>query len=618
MPKKNNGIYTFVLLLIIFICAITFYFNNQHGSVKYKRLLLAPMFNVFDPCSDLEADPASVGNCNQPGGSAAQLVENTLSKFGPTIDPNGRFELGYTLHIPLLRLFKRENAEWVIDQSSVERIVRTLHDSNRPAVVYLFSTHFGVNSPIETDLAGDPSNLAVTMAGPLSRDKYYDHDIFPWTFATTNNNLTRRRAQAIDAVVEEICRLPKSDRDKIRGITMLGELHHLFPNFQGGMGFQDKYLITDYSQASIADFRSFVEARYHWVFALNNSLGSTYKSFAEVDPPSKDIRTQPLTRFTEHIDSYAHGSVPIAGWLYVPTGAQRAQPWVRLYLDGEFVERLPANLSRQDVRDANPGFSTADVGWRFDLKFSDLPSGIHRVDVLFEERPDHWVNLGSRDISVMERNQATPRILPQKELPPAVPPGLNLRWSMDYPVNLTSYYYNPLVPLWHEFRNSQVVNYLSYVDKRVRRSCLKDTKTYVHQLIPFPNPSWDFNKFAVDASLKPLGDIHLGVSLYGEATYGSSFFDWYSKSKHTSYGVTEFHPLRPLSLELARQMFEKHRTSNAQFLSFFLKTQKMKEELSGAAYQFAFDPDNPAFGSDQLHSTVKTLINEPAPRLPNR
>ena len=41
---------------------------------------------------------------------------------------------------------------------------------------------------------------------------------------------------------------------------MLGELHHLFPNFQAGMGFGDKYLVSDYSPASVEGFRAFLAA----------------------------------------------------------------------------------------------------------------------------------------------------------------------------------------------------------------------------------------------------------------------------------------------------------------------------------------------------------------------
>lgn len=568
------------------------------------------MINVFDACSNPEIDPATIGGCNRPGGSAAQLMESTLSSLGPRISPDRRFELGYTLQFPLLRLFKQEAGAWVIDRPVIERMVRTLHDDDRPAIVYLFSTHFGLGAPIEPGLAADPGNLAVTAAGPMSIDKFYEHDIYPWTFATTDNELTRRREQAAKAVVDEICRLPQRDRDKIRGVTLLGELHHLFPNFQGGMGFQEQYLVSDYSRASIEGFRTFLAGRFGTVAAMNKEIGADYPSFAAVDPPSKDIRTQPLSRYTEHIDSYAHGTLPISGWLYASKSQQHETLWVRIYRNGEFVDRVRVNMSRQDVFEAHPEFSTADVGWRFDLDYTRLEPGVHRLDAILEGHGERWVHLGTRHVAVMDRTQSTPRELPALALPVTVFPDATLTAYVDLPTDRSSYYYNPLVPLWHRFRGSQVVAYLRHFDQRVRDSCLAHVDTYIHQITPFTNPSWDANKFAVDASLELFDRVHLGVSLYGEPTYGASFFNWYARSKHQTYGVTEFHPLRAMTLDEARAMFDRHRANGAQFVSFFLKTQKLNGAPSGAPYQFAFDPANPKFSSDRLYETMKSLVNE--------
>lgn len=388
-----------------------------------KPLLLAPMINVLDPCNDMLEPPAGIGNCNRLGGSAAPLTESTLSGLGPRISPNGRFELGYTMQFPLFRLLKQQGSDWVVDLPVIKRMVDTLHEDDRRAVVCFFSTHFGVDAPIEPVLAGDVRNLAVSPAGPMRRDRFYEHDIYPCTFATTDDDLTRRRVQVIDAVVDEICRLPQRDGDKIRGVTLLGELHHPFPNFQGGMGCQEKYLVSDYSGASTAGLRAFLVTRFDSVASLNIALGSDYPSFAAVDPPSKEIRTQPLTRYTEHIDSYAHGTLPISGWLYAPTQQPAALRWIRLYRNGNFVDRVPVNLSRQDVHEAHPEFGTADVGWRFDLNFPAFARGIHRLDTILGDQPDRWVHLGTPYVSAMERNQATPIALPQKDLPPTVAPG---------------------------------------------------------------------------------------------------------------------------------------------------------------------------------------------------
>ena len=586
-----------------------------HSPAPPSRLLMAPMMNVIDPClgapsraAPAAMDPAS--ECDREGGSAAGLIERTLSDLGPRVSPNGRFELGYTLQFPLLRLLREQGSDWVVDQPAVERLVRTLHDVDRPAIVYLFSTHFGVDSPIEKVLMQDPANLAVTPVGSMTQDRYYASDVYPWTFSSTENGITRRRVQVIDAVVDEICRLPQHDRDKIKGVTLLGELHHLFPNFQAGMGFRERYLVSDHSAASISGFRAFLAARFGSVAALNQAVGADYPSFDAVDPPSRDIRSQPLTRFTEHIDSFAHGTLPISGWVHLMAPGAREQLWVRIYRDGEFVGRAAVGLSRQDVFEARPEFGTADVGWRFDLDHAGLAPGVHRIDLILEGHGDNGVLIGTRHVSVMDRNQTTPRDVPAKALPITVPADASVLSYVDLPAERSSYYYNPLVPLWHEFRGSQVVDYLRYFDARVRRSCLSEVDTYIHQITPFTNPGWDVNKFAVDASLAPFGRAHLGVSLYGEPTYGTSFFDWYARSKHKTYGLTEFHPLRAMAPDEARRMFDHHRTSGAQFLSFFLDTRTAAGSAPVLRNQFSFDPANPSFGSDRLYDTVKTLLGE--------
>ncbi len=63
----------------------------------------------------------------------------------------------------------------------------------------------------------------------------------------------------------------------------------------------------------------------------------------------------------------------------------------------------------------------------------------------------------------------------------------------------------------------------------------------------------------------------MGVSLYGEPTYGSSFFKWLAGTRHKHYGVTEFHPLKPLDARDLRRVLAAHEAQGAQFLSFFLE-----------------------------------------------
>ncbi len=584
-----------------------------------ERLLLAPMMNLLEPC--IQPTRAPVTNappevalwCGAGSTSLAPVVETTLAALGPRLPANSTLELGYTLQIPLLRLLKRKDDDWMVDREALSKLVRTLSDVDRPAVVYLFSTHFGVNAPIELELASDPKNLLVTQTGALPVDTYFGDAVFPWNFTTTDNGITRRRLQVIDAFLEEVCALPPKDRDKIRGITMLGEVHQMFPKLESGMGFYSPYLITDYSEVSRQSFREFLETRFKTVHRLNKAINENYVSFASVDPPSKDIRHQPLQRFSEHIDAFAHGSFPVAGWAHVGNGPGSDAATVRVYRNGEYVGSAPIRGGRQDVAAAHPEFGTADVGWQFNVDFKNLEVGIHTLDLMLEIPGQELRHLAERQIAVMGREQQRPPALTKQALPPHRKPEASISYFVDSPQQESAYFYNPLVMLWHEFRGEQVMRYLAHFDQHLRRSCLRDAAIYTHQILPFLNPGWDANRFAAERSLRPFGQTRTGISLYGDATYGVSFDQWFKTSGLKSYGVTEFHPLKPMPPEQVSSMLEKHRLRGADFVSFFLEPKGLTPGNGVGLNQFSFDPQVRNFGSDVLYRSTKSVINQTPP-----
>ena len=581
-------------------------------------MLLAPMVGVIDPCVMAQNDAVAQElsgmqvSCTGPDGSAAALVESTLAELQPSGSAPGLYPLGYTLPVPLLQLFRLGKNGWGIDHDTLGRLVRTVRDTNRPLILYLFSTHFATDAPLEKALAADPANLAQTRDGPLAQGRYYGAAIHNWTFASTQTELTSRRVQATQALLEELCRLPAQDIAKIRGVTLLGELHHLFPDFEAGMGFAPPYRVTDYSPHSVLGFRQFLQQEFPSIEQLNRVLGADYISFEEVQPPSRDIRSEPLQRFTEHIDSFAHGILPIAGWAYVDQAEGAAPPWVHVYRNGTFVGKTPANQGRQDVLAARPAFGNANTGWRLDMDFRRLPTGLHRIDVFLEQKPGKLVPMGTRHIALMDRQQTTPQPLPQKHLPTSAPADVRLQAHIDLPADQSAYYYNPLVPLWHAFRGQQVVEYLKFFDGVVNQSCLAGTPRYTHQIIPFTNPSWDANKFAIQASLKPMGAIRLGVSLYGDAAYGTSFPRWYGSTGHQGYGVTEFHPLKAMDAPAMRRILAQHAARGAEFLSFFLEPRWQGQLVARGHNIFSFDPENKHFNSNYLHSSIENIMKIPS------
>lgn len=590
--------------------SLTVFLRAQRDS-----LLLAPMIGGLEPClfapsqQDRAALPEGSMPCEVGSQSAAARVEATLNRFGPLHSRDRRYELGYTLNAPLLRFLTKRGEQWEVDFDAVQSLVRTIRDVQRPVVLYLFSNHFGVGAPIEQALAAHPDNLMKTAQGVMRQDKYYSVDIYPWSFTTTRNEITRQREKVIGAILGEVCRLPRPEIDKIRGVTLLGELHHLFPNFEGGMGYAGRYLVSDYSPESVAGFRHFLATRFASVPAMNRALDADFARFEDVPAPSKDIRNEPLNNFAEHIDSFAHGGLPVSGWAVIPARASADPLWVRVYHNGEFVARVPVRYARQDVLHAFPEFKTADVGFSYQLDYAKFPRGMHVVSAYLEQPREPLVRLATRRIVVMDKHQIPPKPLPQAAEPPSVEPDARLRFHVDYPADLSSYYFNPLVPLWHEFRSQQVRAYLAHFQMMVAKSCIGRDSIYAHQILPFSNPGWDSGKFSIGADLGVPSDLGLGVSLYGEASYGHSFFEWLDTAQRTRYGVTEFHPLRALDPPGLADVLAQHEQRGARFVSFFLEPAGRPAADGKVANLFSFDPENPKFGSDVLADSVRKLMN---------
>lgn len=309
-------------------------------------MLLAPMIGIIDTCillknSDKNIDADLFSACTGENGSAAELVESTLSSIhsAHSIENTHKtdYELGYTLHIPLLQLFHFINGQWEINNIIVSKVIRTICDTSRPVILYFFSTHFSAHAPIEKYLAKDDRNLLKTQDGPLEESVYYGDPIYNWSFSTTNNEITSRRVQAIQAIINELKNISATNLKKIRGVTLLGEVHHLFPDFESGMTFDAPYKITDYSQQSCADFKKYLKKEFLQIENLNTFLKSNFSSFDEVCPPSKNLRLDSSTKLIDHIDSFAHGFLPISGWVFLKNQEDYLASWVHVYCDGHLI-----------------------------------------------------------------------------------------------------------------------------------------------------------------------------------------------------------------------------------------------------------------------------------------
>lgn len=597
-------IFTTVSLLIIY--------SFLH---KQRKLIVAPMIGGLNSCvfkkQELIRDTPNFQYtklCIENEESPEKLIEATLNKFSNNSESNEKYKLGYTLYIPLLKLFSEKNSNFEIDKIAVNRLVKSIKNVDRPVILYLFSDHFSVDAPIEEYLAKNSDNFLKTTNGTLPIDKYYGSNIYPWSFVDTKNEISKLREIAFNAVLDETCKLPNYAIKRIAGVTVLGELHHMFPDFQSGMGFSGDYLISDYSQHSIEGFRDFLAGKYASITNLNKYLDSTYSGFKEVFPPSKNIRTSQLKSYFEHIDAYAHGSLPISGWVANTAAKTAEKNWIHIYLNGDFLAKTPVAFGRQDVLSVHSKLPSPDVGWQFNLDYKNLSPGIYNIDIFLAQENNKLTYISKREISVMDRSQSTPKKLDAKTLPTSTPPDAALLFHIDTPSNATSYYYNPLVVLWHDFRKKQVKDYLNHFGKIAKSKCINPELIYSHQILPFVNPGWDENKFSVGRDLAVPASMSLGVSLYGEASYGTSFFDWFRGTQRTAYGVTEFHPLKKMNTKELDFVLNKHYENNAQFLSFFAESVGLSEDPTNKPNIFSFDKNNKNAGSDVLFESMRELL----------
>ena len=315
------------------VLAGTSYFRHRPA-----KLLLAPMIGL-DICLATSAHstlgaPANAElaqSCSGPQGSAAALVESTLAALQPPGSNASGYELGYTLNVPLLTLFKEQRRR-LGDRQGVAG-TRGAHPARYRASGHPVPLFHALrpetrrskprSRPTRPTSAGHPQ-------GPLPKDTFYGADIYNWSLASTRTAITARRVQAAQAVLREICKLEPRHIREDQGHHLAGGTAPPVPQLTR-RAWASRRLIwcSDYSDVSKAGFRKFLEElfRHHRQPERHHRHQLDLVS-TQVEPPSKDMRTTPLRDFTEHIDSFAHG-IAADFRMGVRSGSDRprAAPW---------------------------------------------------------------------------------------------------------------------------------------------------------------------------------------------------------------------------------------------------------------------------------------------------
>ena len=563
---------------------------------KQAPFVIAPMVEALGYCASglsSETLAKAISVCERQTDYGARQLQKALDKMEPG-GARGTVQLGYTVGVNLLDMPKA-----VLGQDPMARLTQAIATIKLPVVLYLMANHFAF-SPHTKEFKA--TSFAKFADQSIPNESYFEGGILPVTLNMDPElDVNRLRFGALQQVGKWYQGLPESSRKRIHAITLAGELHHYFPDFSHGMGRFETIRVTDYSPSAVKAFQVWLRNHYDSIDQLNKALGSSYASFAGVLPPSRDIRRDKLDHIGQHLDGYAHGLLPIEGWL---SGLPAAHA-IKIYLNGRPIGTAEYGLNRQDVYEAVPAITNAQVGFRYWLDFSTLERGTYTVQVLVEGT--QTFEIAKRTITVMGKSQTKPPNL-AREVASLRPPA-GLQFSIDQPQNLQSYFFNPLARDWGSFRSGQVTQaYQTWFDRAVASGLPKD-KLFSHQIAPATIGSWNPMLFAADESLQGPHPYKKGINTYGGSASMRLLKQHYLQTGEI-FGVPEFHSQAWKDPQAAYRVLQDFQSGGASFVSpYFISM--VPEKLRGkdnAHNKFRIAPENRDYGSDYLYHGIVKLV----------
>ncbi len=582
--------------------------------------LIAPTVEGLLLCDEALADPqilrmdAALALCRQKKKNGTPALTRLLDRLEPG-GPQGQVQLGYTLTVQLLNLYRKANKadkDWQIDAEQVTALLQLITQVQRPVVLYLTADHFDSLGPIVEELRHDPANLMQLRDGKPLELGYFGYRIMPWTMQTDLAiPVNHYRVLALQYIAQRILALPKPVQNRIAAITLAGELHHMYPDFENGMGRYQDVRVTDYSAASVAGFRQWLQQQYRGIADLNAQMGFAYASFDEVPAPSKDIRKEPLPHFAEHYDAFADGILPLSGWLWDPQGSITQ---LDLYVDGQRVGPVPRGFNRLDVYRADAAVLSPNVGYRYDFDYSALLPGRHSAQIVAETSKGHH-GLAEVEFVVVARDQSrasgsAPNTLSWLKEAKSIP---GVRSWLDLPRAGQDLYFNPLARDWNRYRNYQVQQFLAAFHQVAVRTGLPADKLYSHQIVPRANSSWNHQLFAADGTIAGNTPWKQGLNMYGGSTNSDWMRRYLAQERITDYGVPEFHPQQWKNPGVHLAALQSHYRGGARFVSpyyFSLVPERFKGVAEHGVNRMELRPDNPKDGSNQLYQAIEAFARQ--------
>lgn len=544
--------------------------------------------------------------CTQHKLDGSAGISRLLDQLEPG-GPKGQVQVGYLATLQLLSLYQRKGTLWVINEKKLDVYLQVLSRVRRPVVVYLAADHFDTQGPLVDELIKDPRNLLLLSNGKPAISDYFGYRIVPYTLQSDDTiAVNHYRYMALRHVAKRLNALPKAVRDRIIAVTLAGELHQMFPDFEGGMGKFEGIQVTDYGLASVAGFRRWLAQRYGSLQKFNAATGFSYPSFDLVQAPAKDIRKDRLQSFAEHYDAFADGQLPIAGWLWDP---QHRIERLDLYIDGLPEGAVEQGYNRLDVYRVVEDVTSPNVGFRRDFDFSRSSPGRHLAQVV-AQAPGGPYLVGQVQFIVVPRDQSPvkdARTSGLAKLKPLKDLG-GVKASLDLPRSLQDVYFNPLARDWNQYRAWQVRRFMERFYQVAREAGLPADKLYSHQILPNVNSSWNPQLFAVEQTLTADTPWKIGMNLYGGATDSDWVRRFVAQRKITDYGVPEFNPQQWKRPGAHVDAMLSHYNGGARFISpYYFSTipDRYKADVKHGVNAMELRADNPKDGSNQFYQAIR-------------
>jgi len=618
MPTARcTKIFIWIVVLTVFAVAAFVGWNSAHQPLVVALAIEGPpLCDAATANTDIKNVEQGQRFCRQRGENGAPVLIRLLDALEPS-GPAGQVQLGYAMGIPLLALYQKTDSGWVIDETMIDDYLNIITQVPRPMVLFFLANHFDSYGPLVQELGQDPDNLMQLADGKSLELNYFGYSVMPWTLSSDLDiAVNHYRFAALEHVARKIQALPRKVRKRIIAYTLAGELHHLFPDFAGGMGVWNNIKVTDYSLRSIADFRQWLQAKYQNIAQLNAQTGLDYPNFDAIPAPGKDIRHQRLESFGEHYDAWADGMLPIAGWLWDP---QQTIERLDVYLDGEMHASMPRGFNRLDVYRALEEVTDPNIGFRYDLDFSRLSLGMHMVQVVAEAQGQQY-QVGQAEFTLIARDQSSPSsqransLQALDSLESLQPQGV--RAWLDMPTNGQDLYYNPLAREWNAWRRQQVYDFLQAFHTHARRVGLPAKKLYSHQIIAEVNSSWNHQLMASADTLDAAAPWKPGLNLYGGAVNSYWLRRWMrQRGVPSGYGVPEFHPQQWKHSGIHLAALQAHYAAGARFIApYYLPTSdvrfKDQRKTGDEVNRMELAPDNPKDGSDQFYRAITEFVRQ--------